>query len=326
MKRGGTLNKENLLKSFFRLSVSSKKTPGFDISSEGLRFVEFGNGKTTQVEKFGFYEGRFISKDEINDENPLKSILGEINKKDVWSKVTATLPDEGVYIFRTTLKVKNIVEAKKIIQEKISELIPLPVSEVAFTCVFVDDYEHRLKNISKEKRDVVVTVIPKEVMRSYEKIYRGVGLNPTFILRAEAIGKAVIRNGDLSPHFIIEILSKKTTVSIISGGIVQSILVINVDSEFWKDKKKFHRVISGIEKQYIGWHAGKNDRGVIKNIILVGSVNDPAVLREKLAFALRVKVTLGNVWTNVCSFDEYIPPITFEESLAYAAAVGCAIK
>jgi len=40
---------------------------------------------------------------------------------------------------------------------------------------------------------------------------------------------------------------------------------------------------------------------------------------------LQSKVEVGNVWRNTFSFEEYIPPILFDESLDYAAAVGLAL-
>ena len=63
----------------------------------------------------------------------------------------------------------------------------------------------------------------------------------------------------------------------------------------------------------------------ISKIILCGHDSGLTGFAEYLSQVLQSKVEAGNVWRNAFSFEEYIPPILFDESLDYAAAVGLAL-
>jgi len=49
-------------------------------------------------------------------------------------------------------------------------------------------------------------------------------------------------------------------------------------------------------------------------------------LPEYLAAGLKVPVELGDVFTNFASRDVWLPPIDYTESLAYATAIGLALR
>jgi hypothetical protein len=47
---------------------------------------------------------------------------------------------------------------------------------------------------------------------------------------------------------------------------------------------------------------------------------------EYLSFPLKIPVEVANVWQNVFSYNDYVPPISFLDSLDYASAVGLALQ
>ncbi|MDD5318724.1 MAG: pilus assembly protein PilM [Candidatus Pacebacteria bacterium] len=66
------------------------------------------------------------------------------------------------------------------------------------------------------------------------------------------------------------------------------------------------------------------ERAPIAKVILSGK--DAALIgfREYLATSLKAEVEIANVWINLFSFDEYIPPIDQSEALDYGAVIGVA--
>ena len=65
-----------------------------------------------------------------------------------------------------------------------------------------------------------------------------------------------------------------------------------------------------------------NVRQKITRVVLCGSESGLQGFPEYLEANLGMPVELGNVWSNVFSFDSYIPPISRKDSLAYATVIG----
>ena len=77
------------------------------------------------------------------------------------------------------------------------------------------------------------------------------------------------------------------------------------------------------------WHTHKDATGEmgkqIERIILSGRDAGFSGFDDYLSLSLGIPVEVGNVWHNTFSFHDHIPPILFEDSLDYAAAVGLAL-
>lgn len=95
-----------------------------------------------------------------------------------------------------------------------------------------------------------------------------------------------------------------------------------------------------IERYYLYWQTHKDSKDdkdgqgrqmpaledqTIKKIILSGGHANIGGLPEYLSRELRVKTVRADAWTNVFSLDDYIPPITYRDSLGYASAIGMAL-
>lgn len=64
----------------------------------------------------------------------------------------------------------------------------------------------------------------------------------------------------------------------------------------------------------------------VTRIILAGGNATVRGLPEYLETALKLPVALGDVFTNLASRDRWLPPIEYMESLAYATAIGLALR
>lgn len=85
-----------------------------------------------------------------------------------------------------------------------------------------------------------------------------------------------------------------------------------------------------IAKHYHYWDTRRNDKGEhmtpVGRILIVGGTANLKGLTDYVASRVQAPTELPNVWQNVCSFDEYIPPIDKRESLRYATAIGLALR
>jgi Tfp pilus assembly PilM family ATPase len=82
-----------------------------------------------------------------------------------------------------------------------------------------------------------------------------------------------------------------------------------------------------IHKHFTYWHkhAGVGE-AQLSRVILVGGNANMMGLTEYLEAMLGVPVVVGNVWTNIFSFKEYIPDMHHTESLEFATAIGLALR
>jgi type IV pilus assembly protein PilM len=85
-----------------------------------------------------------------------------------------------------------------------------------------------------------------------------------------------------------------------------------------------------IYKRYTYWNTRVNHRGEnpekIEKIFLCGGSSNLAGLPDYLMSGIQVPVVVSNVWSNVFSFEDAIPPVNRTASLAYATVIGLALR
>ncbi|MBI2610603.1 pilus assembly protein PilM [Candidatus Kaiserbacteria bacterium] len=78
------------------------------------------------------------------------------------------------------------------------------------------------------------------------------------------------------------------------------------------------------------WDTRRSERGdrltPLEQVFLLGGSGNLKGLGDYLAARVQVEVVRPSVWRNVCSFDEYIPPIERRASLQFATAIGLALR
>ena len=135
---------------------------------------------------------------------------------------------------------------------------------------------------------------------------------------------------------LIDIGSERTLVSVVTNGEVCYSERLVVTSDFLKDLMErgwgLDIFFDQINKHYVAWHLDKaknknSTSDLIRKVYLYGCAENLSYLSEYLTVNMKVPVELANVWTNVItSFDEKIPDVNFKDSLAYASAIGAALK
>jgi type IV pilus assembly protein PilM len=81
-------------------------------------------------------------------------------------------------------------------------------------------------------------------------------------------------------------------------------------------------------RHFMYWqtHHGEKVGGNIECVYLTGGGANLKGLAEYLAMGIDVQVKIANPWVNVCSFEEYIPPLPMHSSHGYTAAIGLALR
>jgi len=85
-----------------------------------------------------------------------------------------------------------------------------------------------------------------------------------------------------------------------------------------------------IAKHFHYWDTRRDTNGErvtpVGRVLLVGGSANLAGLPAFIAGKIQAPVERGNVWSNVATFDTYIPPIDFRTSMQYATAIGLGLR
>jgi len=331
---------------------------GLAISDSSVRFVEFEKIRNSLT--LGNYAEELmppgtISGGFVNNQAELVKILRRIKEKFNLQFVRTALPEEKAYLFKTTIPTVPDNEIRSALEFKIEENAPIAVSEAVFDYTIV-------KRKDRKKDDhinLVVSVLPIKVVNTYLESLHAAGLQPLlFEIESQAIARSVIPKDEDGGFLIMNLSQRKTSLYIVSDNVVQFTSTVSIGSESLKtaptdifveqregaktekNKKYVESFLSQypgaaaikdeIEKLYNYWHGHKDEEGKmeskIKKIIICGDDSYREGLVRYLSFSLEIPVELANVWANVFSFDNYVPDISYKDSLRFSAAIGLTLS
>ena len=339
---------------------------GIDLSDRAARFIELlPSGREFRIKRFGeqVLPAGIIDRGDVKDPATLRTALIALRRDYDLSYVRVALPEEKAFLFRTEVPLLSPEETKENISFQLEEHVPLKVGEAIFDYAVA---EPLFGKISPNLREVVVSVFPRSVVEAYLDVFVGAGLSPlSFEMESTALSRAVIPEGDQGTYMIADIGEMRTGIIIVNRGTVHFTTTIDLGGGAFTDevekrlnvsrdealalkqegafsrhgehRELFPTLISAINplkeeinKHFVYWHNHPDKKDAapppIEKVIICGSDAYLEGLAEHFSLSLRVKVEVANVWSNVFSTESYIPPIPFGRSLAFATAVGLAMR
>ena len=332
---------------------------GLDISDESLKFVELL--PVNHLIKLGRYGERkiplgVIESGKIKNLKKIEEILTSLKKEEKIKSVRVSLPEEQMYLFEFRLEKAEVENIRESIELSLEEYIPISAQDAVF------DYE--ILKEDEKSFDIQVSAIPKNIIDDYLSVFKESGIRvESFELEAQAISRAVIKKNDVDTYMIVDFGEKRTGIFIVCQGVVVFTSTIDVggalltnmiqknfkisieEAEKMKrqyglgrnsgNKELFSIVLNCVSilrdeimKHFVYWQThkeGNREHPPIKKIILCGGDSNLVGLAEYFSVSTKNTVEIANVWTNVISTPKYVPGIKFEQSLAYAAAIGLAL-
>jgi len=333
---------------------------GLDISDEAVRFVELV--PTTwgvSVGKWGevALPRGIVESGHINDPERLKRVLALIKDEYKFKYITASLPEEKVYLYKTTIPIVERHEIRNAIEFTLEENVPLHPDSTVFT------YKVIKKDEEKGVMEVSVGVLPDKVVQMYFDVFQSVGLIPLdFHIEGIAITNAVIGSDDMGTNMVVNFTERSTGVYIASEGVVRftSTLPLGGDAlttalqktlgisfeeaqrikrqEEHEGNKKAGKELFGYSMNTLSaikdellkiityWSTHDSVDKTIEKIIVCGEDSAIIGLDKYLTLSLKIPAKQANVWGNAFSFDRYIPPIECTESLNFSVPIGLALS
>lgn len=303
-------------------------SPGLSIDESGVRLIEFKKDQKKglilgQFGKAEFAPGAIVSGN-IKDAQKIIKTLEDFRKKYGLDYIRTMVPDERGYLFRVKIPEVPGQDLKIAVESSIEENVPLSTAETVFDFNILNE----VKTEADKQLEISVSAVSKEVVNEYLEIFRVAGFSPLhFETESQAVAKAVVPRADLKTHLIINIGAQKVGLYIVFLREVafSSVIPVKLISTVGPEAPQ---VIDEIEKIVLYWQnvAEKEGRGgEIDEILLCGRSAIKSGVLEFFTKKLKKPVKIANVWVNAFSLNDYIPEISSEDSLDYAAAIGLAL-
>lgn len=342
----------------------SMPATGIDITDNSLRFLALEKTKDgKRIKSKGSYhiDQGIVSHGKIVEKTKLIEILTKAREENNITYIHASLPEEQAYLFQTAIPNTPVDKSQlqTILEFKLEENVPVSSRDLVF------DYE-LVRDTEKDEIVLNITAFPYEIASGYMEVFEAAGLVPlSFEIEAQSLARSVIPRHHSGTYMIVDFGKMRTGIAIVSEEVLRFTSTVSVggdtltravqkhfdvskeEADKIKNEKGFARYKDNTEvletlvttvsvlrdeisKHYTYWntHIGENERNreKIDKIILCGGSANLAGLPEYLAADMSVTVEVGNVWSNTFSLNDFVPDIEYRHSLAYATAVGLALK
>lgn len=334
---------------------------GIDLSASGVkavRLAETMHGLVLADYAEVLLPAGAFTDGEIADHGAVVGALAASAKKARMYAANAALPESKSYLFEIAVPAGEKSEQRTAIEQHLDELIPLPPQETMFDFAPVGRAEGNdlfVAGIGFAGRIVDGTLAAFDEAKIPVRALEG----ETF-----AVARALLPSGDQSTTLIIDVGKSTTKVTIVSSriprfattiGIGGHALTLAVQKHFGVTEAEARKVkaergivpapgnedylatmlstVSAIRDEIANrlnyWQrkeASTKAHQPVTQAILVGGNASIRGLPEYLEGTLQIPVATGDVFTNLAPRDHWIPPLDYTESLAYATAIGLALR
>jgi type IV pilus assembly protein PilM len=298
---------------------------------------------------------------EISDPSLVGGAITELVHKNHVQFVHVALSESRSYLFEAVLEEDHTSvlddELHTITEQHLDEYIPLPPNEVVFGVIPVSK--------TAERTIVSGVGYARRVIDESLSVLDGIGVT-TKAVESEtfSMARALMPCASKETVLIIDIGKTTTKLIVVTGQIPRFGTTLDIggdaltqavmkhfnvsEDEAKKIKAEKGLVSGGDQEEYIAtmlstvsaireeitgrleyWQntAGKDDsHEPVTRAILIGGNATVRGLAEYFETAFKIPVGLGDVFTNLASRDTWIPPLDYMESLAYATAIGLALR
>ncbi|HVW71538.1 MAG TPA: pilus assembly protein PilM [Candidatus Paceibacterota bacterium] len=335
-------------------------TAGIDVSASSIKLVMLREGlyglELATAKEARLPEGAFTSAD-INDIGAVAKGISTLARTEGADLANIALPESRTYLFETDVTGATPEEWSIALEQHLDEYVPLPPSEVA--------YDFMAAGKTGEQTHLVAVGYARRVIEQSLQAFDEAGIGIRAIeSELFSIPRAVLKQGDPSTVLIIDIGRTTTKLIVVANRIPRyattldiggHALTVAVQKHFGVTEEEAKRVkadrglvandgndeylaamlstVSAIREEIARRLDYWQTRGVagsghepVSRAIIVGGNATVKGLPEYLAAGLKIPVELGDVFTNFASRDRWLPPIDYTESLAYATAIGLALR
>jgi type IV pilus assembly protein PilM len=356
---------KNALAEFVRLQFVpprylSLPTAGVDVSANAIKtvsLIEKPHGLELESYRIFPLPAGTIASGGVADRVALTKIFAEELGGHHHRLINTALPESRGYLFEAVADGTSRAELRASLEQHIDEYVPLPPAEIIFDAVPLSMVEGRTNmiGIGYARRLIDETIAT----------FEGAGINVrTIESEVFALPRALLKRDSDETVLIIDLGKTTTKLLVVSkrlprlattldiGGHALTLAVqkyFGVTEEEARTVKNEKGLVPGagndeyitamlstvsaikeeIARRVEYWNSQKTAviaHEPIARAILVGGNGNVRGLPEYLETALKIPVSLGDVFTNFAPRANWLPPIDYTDSLGYGTAIGLALR
>ena len=334
---------------------------GIDISTSGVKAVRLAEQPhglvlaahaEEQLEPGAFIDGEYA------EPAAIAVAVARASARAGIESANAALSESKSYLFETTTPGVTPDEWHTLVEQHLDELVPLPPAETAFDIMPVGYGE-------VADRSLVGLGLARRVVDGALAVFDAAGLE-VGALEGEmfAMARALMSEDDASTTLIIDVGKTTTKIAITVSriprftttiGIGGHAFTLAIQKHFGVTEQEARQVkvergivsaqgnedylaamfstAAAIKDEISHWleywqgHGAKSGgHQPVSRALLVGGNASVRGFREYLERALGISVATGDVFTNFAPRDYWVPDLDSAESLAYATAIGLALR
>lgn len=333
---------------------------GIDLSTSGVKAVRLLEGtrgltleshSQSRLPIGAFVDGEIVDRDAV-----VQAIVAATEAIGI-PAANVSLPESKSYLFETSAPGSGKEEWRTSIEQHLDEFVPLPPSETIFDFVPVGENE-------RHETSVAGIGFARRIVDDTLSVFDEAGISVrTFEGETFAASRVLLPLQDDSTVLIIDVGKTTTKLSIVTCRVPRFATTITIgghaltlavqkyfgvtEAEARKVKAERGIVATPGNEEYLAamlstvsairdeisrhltyWQdrAVPGIRESVSHAILVGGNASVRGLPEYLEGALQIPVTAGDVFTNLASRDTWVPSLDYTESLAFATAIGLALR
>lgn len=335
-------------------------TAGIDISTSSVKAVEITEHthglEVSYFDEMPLPDGAVVAGEIVKPE-PVAHALKILVKKHGIKAAHVSLPESKSYLFESYVTSLHTKQWRAQVEQHIDEYVPLPPADVVFDIAPLRKVENKIL--------VVGVGYASRIVESVLRVLDDAHIEPHSLESETFAGtRSLLPSGSDETVLIVDI-GKTTTKLVIAeqrlprfattlavGGDALTVAIqkyFGVDEEAARKVKIEHGIVSSagnddylaamistvsvireeVKRRFDYWQTHscvEKDCTPVSRVVIVGGNATVRGLPEYLAGALKVPVTLGDVFTNLAPRDVWLPSVNHAQSFAYATAIGLALR
>lgn len=334
---------------------------GVDLSTSGVKVVrlaESARGPVLAKHSQARLPLGVFTDGEIVDPQAVTGALIDAAGEAGVSEANVSLSESKSYLFEAEVPGTRKEEWRTAVEQHLDELVPLPPPETAFDVIGMGragEMNEKIVGIGFARRMVDETLA----------VFDQAGISVRALEEETfAMARALLPAGEASTALIIDVGKTTTKMAIVTNriphfattiGIGGHALTLAVQKHFGVTEAEARKVkaergivpapgnedylaamlstVSAIRdeisRRLAYWQERASEKGPhapVTHAVLAGGNASVRGLPEYLEDVLQVPVAAGDVFTNFAPRDTWVSPLTYTESLAYATAIGLALR
>lgn len=343
----------------------SMRAVGIDISEGSVRWVllEGERGKA-RVQTFGeeVLAAGVVEKGIVKDIPALAEVLHTIKGRLGGVEFAhAGLPEENAYVFSMHVPEGQLRdETIRIVEFEFGDRVPIPPASAVY------DYDIITEHDGDQGTEIAVSVFPKETAEKYVEAFARADLTLLSLeVEASSIARAITTDFTSdNVTLLVDFGRTRTGFAVLKRGVPIFTSTVEIggegatqalakelglsakELERFKDEEGLRarpgspglEALSGtasafadeVARHFHFWDTRRDkqtDRMMhVDRVVMVGGGANLKGILDFIARRIHAETVRGDIWGNVCRFEEYVPPIDYRMSLQYATAVGLALR